>query len=387
MLGIPKVILLIDTARSYGRGLLEGIAKYSNLHGPWMFSWKAPFYRESSSRELTLPRLQDLNADGIIMREQKKTREVLALGLPTIISPYKNQFPGLPNIITDDVTMGKMAAEHLLNRGFQHFAYCGFEDMFGVRSRGESFRRCVAKAGFKVSVYKEPKSRIKRLWTNEQNVMAEWLKSLPKPVGLMACNDDRARDVTEVCKIAGLHVPEEVAVIGVDNDELVCNLSSPPLSSIVLNFERAGYEAAELLDKLMAGKKRLSKSIMVSPTHTITRQSTDILAIEDIEVAGAIRYIRQNANMAIQVDDVVNVVTVSRRGLERRFRKVLNRSVLDEIRRVRIELVAKMLVETNFSVSQIALKLGYSGAENIARYFRQEKGISPVVYREKYGRR
>jgi LacI family transcriptional regulator len=384
---IPKVILLIDTARSYGRGLLEGIAKYSNLHGPWIFYWKAPFYRESGGRELSLARLRGLNADGIIMREQKKTREVLALGLPTIISPYKNQFAGLPNIVTDDVTMGKMAAKHLLNRGFQNFAYCGFEDMFGVRSRGESFCSCVAKAGFKASVYKEPKSRVKRLWTNEQNVMAEWLKSLPKPVGLMACNDDRARHVTEACKIAGLHVPEEVAIIGVDNDELVCNLSSPPLSSIVLNFERAGYEAAELLDKLMAGKKRLSKSITVSPTHTITRQSTDILATEDSEVAGAIRYIRQNANRAIQVDDVVNVVTVSRRGLERRFRKVLNRSVLDEIKRVRIDLVAKMLVETNLSVSQIALKLGYSGAENIARYFRQEKGISPIVYREKYGRR
>jgi len=384
---IPKVILLVDTARAYGRGLLRGIAKYSDVHGPWIFYWKAPFYRESGGKEVTLSRLKTLDADGIIMREQKKTKEILAMSLPTIVSPYTEQFPGLPNIIPDDAAIGKMAAEHLLDRGFRNFAYCGFQGMFALRNRGEIFRERVAEAGFETHICKEPKSKAKRLWENEQTIMADWLKSLPKPVGLMACNDDRAREVIEACKIAGLHVPEEVAILGVDNDDLVCNLSHPPLSSIALNFERAGYEAAELLDKLMTGEKMADERIVVRPTHIVTRQSTDILAIEDKEVAEAVRFIRQHCREPIQVSDVVDAVSVSRRSLYQQFRRVLGRSPNEEIRRARVEQIVRMLVETNLPVSKIALALGYSGVAHIARYFRQEKGMNLQSYRKLYGRK
>jgi LacI family transcriptional regulator len=364
---------------------MRGIAKYSDLHGPWIFHWKAPFYREPGGQQVTLSRLKKLDADGIIMREQKKTEEILAMGLPTVVSPYSRQFAGLPNIIPDDGAIAKMAAEHLFNLGLRYFAYCGFKDMFAVRNRGEVFRKTIAGRGLKTYVYKEPKSRAKRQWESEQNIMAKWLRSLPKPVGIMACNDDRGRQVIEACKIAALHVPEEVAVIGVDNDDLVCSLSHPPLSSIVLNFERSGYEAAELLDELMAGKKPENQTIVVKPTHVIARQSTDVLAIQDKEVARAVRFIRQRAKEAITVDDVVWVAAVSRRGLERRFQRVLNRSVLDEIRRVHIELVTRMLIETNLSVTQIASSLGYSSVAHIGRYFRREKGMSPLGYRKRFG--
>jgi LacI family transcriptional regulator len=384
---IRKVILLIDTARGYGRGLLRGIAKYSDLHGPWTFYWKAPFYRESGSHEVTWSRLKKLDANGIIMREQENTRQILATGLPVIVSPYSEPFAGFPNIIPDDAAIGKMVAEHLLDCGVKYFAYCGIEDMFALRNRCEIFCKRIAQAGFETNLYEEPKQRALRLWENEQNIMADWLKSLPKPIGLMACNDDRARQVMEASKIAGLHVPDEVAIIGVDNDDLVCNLSHPPLSSVALNFERAGYEAAELLDKMMAGKKIRARSIVVQPTHVVARQSTDMLAIEDNEIAKAVRFIRQHAGEEIQVEDVVSAVTVSRRSLERHFREVLNRSVLDEIKRVRVDQVARMLVETNLSVLQIALALGYLNAENIARYFRQEKGMSPLAYRKRYGQK
>lgn len=203
----------------------------------------------------------------------------------------------------------------------------------------------------------------------------------------MTCDDEQGRHAIEACKIAGLHVPEQVAIIGVDNDELVCALSYPPLSSVAPNTERAGYEAAELLDKMMAGKKMKNKNIIVHPTHIMTRQSTDILTIEDHEVAEAVRFIRQHAKEPIQVTDVVNAIALSRRVLERRFRKVLNRSVLAEIRRVRIETVAQMLVETDLSISQIALTLGYPDVKNIARYFRREKEMSLLAYRKKYGRK
>lgn len=224
-------------------------------------------------------------------------------------------------------------------------------------------------------------------WEKEQLVLADWLKSLPKPLGLMTCSDDRARSVIEASKITGLNVPEDVAIIGVDNDELVCSLANPPLSSVAMNVERAGYEIAEVLDKLMAGEKMAGQRIIVHPTHIVTRQSTDILATEDREVASAVHFIHQNGNQIIQVADVIDATTLSRRALEQRFRKILGRSILEEIRRVRVERVSRMLMETNLSVSQIAKAIGYSNSENITRYFRREKGISPLTYRKKYGQK
>lgn len=389
MAKIRKVIVLVETSRAYGRGLLRGIAKYSRLHGPWIFYRKPPYYRHPAQWVRALSRQKKLDADGIIMVEQEKPEDIIEMGLPTIASPYiRERIPGVANIIGDTVTMGRMAAEHLLDRGFKNFAYCGFEDMFGARSRGESFRRRIDEAGFQTHVYKQPKPRGRRSWEDEQIFMADWLKSLPKPVGLMTCTDDRSQDVVEACKIAALHVPEQVAIIGVDNDELVCELSSPPLSSIALNTQRSGYEAAELLGKLMSRKriKMANRTIVVHATHVVTRQSTDIMAMEDRGVVEAVRFIRRHAKEIIQVSDVVEAVAVSRRSLEQRFRRELGRSVLNEIKRARVDQVARMLVETNLSVSQIAFALGYTGVENIARYFRSEKGMSPVAYRKLYGR-
>ena len=382
----PKVILLIDTARAYGRGLLRGIAKYSDLHGPWIFYWRAPFYRETGREKITLSELKDWGADGVIIREQKKTKEIISMGLPTIVAPWKEPFPGVANIITDSVAIGRMAAEHLLDRGFRHFAYCGFGDMFyWCRERSEGFSKRIAETGFQTHFYQQPKSRAQRLWENEQILIADWLKSLPKPIGLMACTDDRSRDVMEACKIAGLHVPDEIAVVGADNDEILCNLCDTPLSSVALSIEKAGYEAAELLDKLMTGEKMADQRIVVRPTHIVIRRSTDILAIEDKEIAEAVRFIRQHPKEPIQVGDVVDAVALSRRSLYQRFHRILGRSPNDEIRRVRVEQIVRMLVETNLSISRIASTLGYTGAAHIARYFRQEKGISLLEYRKQYG--
>ena len=384
---IPKVILLIESSRAYGRGLLRGIAKYSRLHGPWIFYRKPPYYRKPGEWVKALSHRRRLDADGIIMVEQENPGKIIAMGLPTIASPYiEERIPGVPNIVGDTTRMGKMAAEHLLERGFRYFAYCGFEDMFGARSRGEYFQKRVAEAGFKTYFYKQPKPRARRSWENEQVLMADWLKSLPRPVGLMACTDDRSQDVAEACKIAGLHIPEQVAIIGVDNDDMVCNLTNPQLSSIAVGWERAGYEAAELLDKLMTGKEKMKNQfIKVEPLYPVSRQSTDILAIEDTDIAKAVRFIRQHCKEPIRVDDVVAAVALSRRILEKRFRKILGRSVLCEIRRVRVEQIVRMLIGTNLPISQIASSLGYPGVDHIARYFRKEKAMTPLAYRKKFG--
>ncbi len=247
--------------------------------------------------------------------------------------------------------------------------------------RQENFIQYLEKEGFKTSVFKQSNSAFQKKWEQEQIHMAKWLKNLPKPVGIMACNDDRGQHVLDACKIAELRVPEDVAVIGVDNDDLICDLCDPPLTSIALNAEKAGYEAAELLDKLMCGEKTDKHIIPVKPTHIISRSSTDLLATEDKEIIKAIRYIRQNFRKNIQVSDVVNSTILSRRNLELRFKKSINRSINSEIRRIRVEQICRLLIETEMSISEIAYGLGFSSVEHISRYFKSEIGTNLRDYR------
>lgn len=384
-----KVLLMMETSRKYGRSILRGIAKYSRTHESWIFYRQAPFYWDTSSKKSSLERLLKLGADGIILREQRKqeqTDKILGMGLPAVVSPYRELFRGLPNIVTDDAAIGQMAGEYLLHRGFRQFAYCGFGDMYyWSRERGKSFAARIAEAGFETHhyEYEQPGSRSPHSWEKEQAILVGWLKSLPKPVALMACNDDRSQDVLEACKFSGLNVPEQVAILGLGDDDLVCDLASPPLSSIAFNAERAGYEAAATLDKMMCGEQTSDRTIIVPPIYVATRRSTDILTIEDPYVSEALRFIHRRAGReAIQVDDVLRAVPLSRRSLYERFTKILDRSVHEEIKRVRVEHLTRMLVSTDLSISQIALALGCSDMKNLARYFKQAKGMSPLQYRK-----
>lgn len=369
----------METKKAYDRGLLRGFAKYSRLYGPWMF------YREPEGLEKVLPRLENWDADGIITRNSKKIRKLIAAGLPMIVVGHIESRKWLANITVDNISVARMAAEHLLERGFKRFAYCGFDDTHWSRERGESFRKAIAEAGFECHLYKQPRLKSQRLLEKEQVLIADWLESLPKPLGLMVCNDDRGQHVTESCKIARLHVPEVVAIIGVDNDDVFCDLSSPPFSSIALDTERAGYQAAELLDKMMTIRKKVSQTIGVRPTHVVSRESTDILAIENPEVAEAVRFIREHVKELIQVGDVVDRVAISRRNLQHQFHKVIGHSIFEEITHVRIRHIARMLLETDLTISQIALALGFTDINHIARYFKRVKGISPKAYRDKHG--
>lgn len=217
--------------------------------------------------------------------------------------------------------------------------------------------------------------------------MARWLAALPRPVGVMACNDDVGGRVIEVCKMAGLRVPDEVGVLGADNDELVCELSDPPLSSVAIAFERAGYESARALHTMMSGSVARGQRILVRASGVVARQSTDILAMDDGQLVKALRHIRQGGATAMRVADVARAAGLSRRVLEKRFRAKLGRSVLAEIRRVRVERIARMLAETNLTVSQIALGLGFEGVEHVARYFRRETGTTPMAFRRNCGGR
>jgi LacI family transcriptional regulator len=375
---IPKIALLIETSREFGRSFLYGVARYSRTHGPWVF------YKETGGLERSIPKIKNWGADAVMSRTIKNTEQLHSLNIPIIYiihqeikdSPY-------PSVVTNSETIAQMAAEHFLDRGFQNFAYCGFDTMSWSVQRGRFFGQFIKKAGFDVSYYTQPASKLLQRWENEQAHLADWLKKLPKPVAVMACNDDRGQHVIEACKMVNIKIPEEVVVLGADNDVLVCDLCEPPLSSIALNTEKAGYDSAELLDELMHGEKMTGQQIVVEPTHIVTRRSTDVLSIQDPDVAEALRFIRNNCRNQITVEDVVNALPISRRVLEKRFRKLLNRSVLEEIRKARTDAAARMLVETEMSISQIAEKLGYTETAHLSRYFHKEKGVSPIAFRKR----
>jgi len=378
MTAIPNVVLLVETSREFGRSFMYGIARYSRNHGPWAF------YREPGGLNRALPHFQEAEVDGIIMRNPQKYNELVSLNRPTILVIHQESEESyFPRVTTYGERIGYMAAEHFLDKGFREFGFCGFDDMFWSRERRQFFARRLEESGYSTHVYKQPRHKTKRAWEHEKDFLVDWVKRLPKPVGILACNDDRGQHVTEACKTADMRVPDDVAILGVDNDVLVCDLSDPPLSSIALNTEEAGYEAAKLLAGLMAGEPMTGQRVVVEPTHIVERQSTNILAVEDAGVAQAIRYIRENGDRPVKVNDVAQAVAISRRMLERRFRRVLNRSINEEIKLVKIKRCVQLLFETDLSISEIAATMGFSSIDHISRYFRNTIGMSLSAYRRK----
>lgn len=389
---VPKVVLLVESSRASGRALLRGVANYTHHHRPWSFYW------EPRGLETAHGGLKKLDADGVIFRDVGTLKaEVLRLGIPAVVISHASaEVPGLINVVTDSGAIGDLAADHLLRCGFHHFAFfgcavenCGspgegLEQTPWSKNRLEAFSRRVTEAGF-------PPPAVCVLpgweadWPKIRDRLAVWLSGLPTPLGVMACNDDCAVQVLEACKLAGLVVPDVVGIVGADNDEVVCGLAEPPLTSIALNFERAGYEAAAALEKLMHRSRAQSIHISVPATHLVARRSTDVVAVEDQRLAKALRFVRNNVNRSISVDDVARAAGASRRVLERRFREGLGRSILHEIRRVRANEIARLLVATNWPVGRIADALGFEDDRHFSRYFYSIKNLSPIAFRKKYG--
>jgi LacI family transcriptional regulator len=303
-----------------------------------------------------------------------------------VVGHRYREIPDVANVVTGSHAIGRLGAEHLMSCGVRHFAFCGYADCCWSETRCETFKHVVSLSHFDCAEFIVKTGTTGSPGHDQREGIANWLRTLPRPVGLMACNDDLGHEVIEAAKLAGLSVPDDLAVIGVDNDEVVCGLTDPPLSSVAVNFERAGYEAAHVLAGLMGGSVSPSR-IIVNPTHIVPRRSTSLLAVEDAHLAKALRFIRDRVKESPSVETVARSAGISRRALEKRFRDSLGRSVLDEVRRVRTDQIARLLVETELPVAQIAEQLGFADAQHIARYFRSAKAMSPLAYRKLHGRR
>ncbi len=378
MADLKRVGLFIAAGDAYGRGLMRGIAQYSRTHGPWALSIQLHGYR---------PRLgwiRDWDPDGFLLQTHhaEVVDAAIEKGVPAVNVSASAPDGRLPRVISDGHAIGRVGADHFKARGFERFAFCGYQGLGMSAGRQQGFEARIRELGCTVESYAEPHVPGTD-WTleKEQESLVAWLGSLQKPVALMACNDVRAFDVLEACRRADLQVPEDVAVLGVDNDPVMCELALPPLSSVVQPLEKIGYEAAAMLARLWKGKAAPKKPVTFAPMGVIARPSTDVMAVEDEAVVEALRYIREHAGHPIDVPDVVTAAGVSRRSLERRFREKLQRSPRDEIRRVHLERARQILVETDLPMPAVAERSGFRRAQILSQIFKRETGMTPTDFR------
>ena len=378
-----SVALLIETSNAYARGVLEGIAGYVNQHQAWSI------FLPEQERIAPPPKwLRNWKGDGIIARIE--TAEVAELvshkRLPTVDVSAARRIEKIPWVETDDAAIAKRAASHLLDRGFRSLGFVGDPGFNWSVWREQAFTEAVRASGCECLVYRSM-SRLDRRysWDSEKRKLANWLCSLPTPIGLMACYDIKAQQVLDVCREVDLAVPEQVAVIGADNDQLLCKLSDPPLSSVIPDACRAGYEAAKLLDRMMMGENVGCHGTLIEPLGIATRQSTDVLAIDDVDVSAALSFIRQHALSGINVSDVMKQSALSRRVLEGRFLKILGRTPHQEITRQKISRVKVLLSATKLPLREVAERTGYEHTEYLTVAFKRETKMTPTQYRSRFG--
>jgi LacI family transcriptional regulator len=378
----PQVALIIETSVVYGRRILAGIARYLRSHHRW-----SVFIEQ---HELGTPPPTWLTAgswDGILSRptDHAMTQLFRRMRVPVVDLNDLHEDLGLPWVGSDHKAIGQMGASHLVEKGFRHFAFCGFTGELWARQRGAGFFNGVRRSAVTTSVYETPwRGPDTPRWDQDIERIVNWIRSLPKPVAIMSCNDVRGLHVLDACSRAGVLVPEEVAVLGVDDEDTMCELCSPPLSSVAPNPEGIGYAAAGLLETLMSGHRPDQARISVSPIRVSCRQSTDTMAVTDWAVASAARYMRELATQGCRVDDVLAKVHMSRAALEKRFRKHLNRSPKQEIRRIRLERIKQLLVETDLTLERIAELSGFEHPEYMSVLFKRETGQTPGRYRNQF---
>jgi len=379
-----RVALLFDTSFAFDRAIIRGIAKFILFNRSWILFRQSPYERWQNSQMPLKEQLIKWKPDGIIARETDNINDLFDLNIPLIVSPVSEPFPDYTNIVSDNFAIGAIAAEYFINKGYTNFGYCGLENYKWVKERYEGFYSKINKSEHKFLKYKRQNIKEEGNWENEQQAISVWLTFLPKPFALLCCTDEVAYQVVQAAKLVNILIPEEIAVIGVDNDEFICNICNPQLSSIDQNAELLGYEAAKKLQELMSGIANENAIILVPPKNIITRRSSNILAVEDRNLQKALNYIASNTTTKIiKVDEVVASTYLSRRTLENRFQTILKRSIKGEIIRMKIETIKQILGDKQFNISEVASVSGFPSTDSFCHYFKEHTGITPGTYREK----
>lgn len=375
---IPQVAVLVDTSRSYGRDIVRGIRRYVAEHGAWSL------YLEPRDLRSSFPEwLKNWSGDGILSRtlDGKMLRHLKATRLPVVEMRTSRLEHAFPFVGIDNSAVGTRVARHFRNRGFQRFACVqDLSESFFIE-RSERFCEAVRGFGFQAPVFQSKGAS----WEQHQRDLVSWLRKLPKPVGVFAVNDQLGFWVLDAARRAGIAVPEELAVVGAENDNMLCETASPPLSSVRLRGQAVGHDAARVLDEWMRGERipRPGEQHLHAPGDIVTRQSSDIVAVEDPRIAAALRFIRQRANEQIDVAAVAREAALSRTVLERRMKALIGRSPGEEINRMRFAAVEALLTQTELTLDAIAARCGFTHPQYMAGAFRKRYGITPGEFRKR----
>ncbi|MGC4031520.1 MAG: DNA-binding transcriptional regulator [Tepidisphaeraceae bacterium] len=376
-----RVALIVESSATPRRRMLAGVARYMHEHEPWALYLK-PFGVEKSLTKW----LTEWKGDGIIAAIADPDIEAWSrVSIPVVDVVGVLSKSGMPLVRTNDRAVGRLGAEHLLERGYRTFAFIEYSEHGWSTTRRAGFQEALSQSGYECTVhvmaYPYAGTGGPEQWEQQQQTLAEWINQLPKPIGVMCSTDLMGQQFLEACLRVGAVVPEEIAVVAADNDEQICQICCPPLSSVIINDEQRGYMAASMLNKMMDGEAPPKETIWVEPAGVFSRASTDILAVDDIAIVTALRLIRDHACDGLAVDDVVRKVFLSRSVLERRFRKAVGRPINSEIIRVRLNRAVQLLCETRLELKVIALKAGFGSTSYMTAVFRDKLGRTPGSYR------
>lgn len=362
-----RIALAFDMAWGYYRGLLRGVMDYAKPGRPWVFKMYTPPHTLAFTRgdgwepHAAIVPVHNLETARVLRRWKR----------PAINVVHTVPAPGLPRVGVQDEAAGVLAARHLLDRGFRNFGFAGNGSLYS------SLRH----AGFAAELKTRGLACAYAPHGGERE-HARWLQQLPRPTGVFCCTDGLCWNMAELCASLNIRVPEDLALLGMDNDEFQCALAHPPLSSVGNPARRIGFEAARLLDRLLRGGHPPARPILLPPLPVAARHSTDVLAMEDADLAAAVRYINTHAERPLAVREILRTVPVSRRALELKFRSVLDRSPLQEIQRVRIERARRLLLETDLAMPEVARRAGFGGAIQLSATFKKVTGQPPSALRK-----
>jgi len=366
----------MDSQSGWGRRVIRGIANYSLKVGPWQLTFCSETTEQHRMKQLAL------KADGIIARihNEELNQLLQSIERPCVnISGILLKEEPFPRVCTDYASSAQLASQHFRERGFQHIAYCGFKNRPYEQRHCKAFIDILKEQHIKAELFQM--NKVKSSWAQEQKELAAWLNSLPKPIAVFCWGTQRAHELLNLCLQYEIPVPEQVAILAGDDDDLLCEVAHPPLSGVVTPAEEIGYEAARILESILHGELPPTNSSFFESKGIHTRQSTDVLAIDDINLQSALQFIRETIPRTIRVEDVVEKTSVSRRALERKFQHYLGHSPSQEIQRVRLNYAKQLLRETEMTVADVAAQSGYSSNEYMIKVFQKNEGRSPLNYR------
>ncbi len=375
-----RVAVLVDTSTSWGRGIVRGIHRYSISEGNWQVFIEARGLEE----RLEVPR--GWVGDGVIARitDREMALRLRALRLPVVnISIIQYPGPQFPRVYNDHGRVAEMAARHFLDRGFRHFAYFSLLGLEYVAHQKNVFAEHLRAKGYDCSVFEVGAHRgAEPDWSTDIDRLADWIGTLPKPVGIFTWNAGCAREILYACQAGGFYVPEDVAVLSGSDDDCLCEVSHITISAVMPAAERNGFEAARILGRLMAGQPAPREPLEIAPIRIVARQSTDTLAMRDPILTRTLAFIREKARQNLRVEQLARQAGISRRVLERRFAVHLGRSPAEEIRRVRLERAKELLLQTSLSIPEVAESSGFGSPEYMSYVFRETLQLTPLRYRK-----